>query len=239
MTSEEEFRFRKPALVNAVRRNLEIIWETPKTLLARALLMRPDYSDVAATQAMLQHVISSNSFSDLRAIVESIGNYRYTLQSFADDDDKTGKSLIDLAQQTSSANDRGRRIEFRQELEKEVDLDVLKKFSRDILVAFARRQIPLDVEIDDVMYTEIEKSFFGDGHLADFLTAAALFSSQSILTGGNIPGQNDAWDYGHLSYAGYVTQFISCDNFFKRKLPQDFFKVKFISFGEYNAMISG
>ncbi|OBP14492.1 hypothetical protein A5320_12040 [Rheinheimera sp. SA_1] len=207
---------------------IKIIWESPKTIMTRVFGFDLEDTDVEATRKMMDEIVLSKNYQDLKDVRFNLGGEDYTLETFIEYD-------YNFSLSTKSVINSAISVMTKEQRKEERDLDLtpcLVQLRTEIMLRdFILNQLGAGSTIDDPRYSRALAKYSNDDQINIYLKAIVLGISKA-LSESQLAGANDGFDYGHLIYASRADYFVSDDKFYKRIKP-GFFDISFITGEEY------
>ncbi|WP_447915931.1 hypothetical protein [Delftia acidovorans] len=208
MTTEKEYRTRKHALERLMDRKINIIWQSPKTLLYKAFGMPDIDYDVLATMIMMQKIIETEEFCETESIRFYLGGNEYTIKTFIEHDEDISKKSSSLLKELVKLPENIRK----EAREIEIEPCLIEYFSdmtaSNLLVDLGYKENGFQHQI----YFDNYKSYKLIKNGISFLMIHNILS----IVNHNIPGRNDGNDLAHLIYTDDMDLFISNDKIFHK-----------------------
>ncbi len=208
MATEREYRARRHALIKIKERQINIIWQSPKTLLTKAFGIPHIDHDVLATMIMMQRIIETEEFSEAGSIYFHLGGNKYTIEKFANHDKETSEESSELLK--GLLNLRKELIEEAKNIE--INPQIIDNWSDMTASSFLNRIGYKEKGFQYIIYWNNYKSFKSMKNGISFLM---IYNILAIIHH-NIPGRNDGIDLAHLSYTDDMDLFISNDKIFRK-----------------------
>lgn len=228
MNSEHEFEKRRVILQRLRQSDVNVIWESPRSLLIRTFRLAEDDTDVEATKTMMNRIVDLDSFNDLKSIKFRIGKSEdYTIDTFRQFDKSFCTRVVELIAMAASTPTKQERGEYRKY---ELSPASIRVFCEMMVREFVLNQHKV-TRIEDPRYVESINSYGQSNELNDYLNSI-VFGVYRALSEGQHAGRNDAFDYAHIMYASHADYFVSDDTFYSR-IPDGILKIPFITFSEF------
>lgn len=233
INSEQDFYLRRSVLKRLRERGVEIIWESPRSLLIRAFNLGEIDTDVKATEIMMDKIIELDSFDDLGLIKFRVGNSEeYTIDTFRQFDDSFSTEFVENIIRASRRLSKEERFECRGQ---ELTLQSLPFFREMLVRDFLFKQLGL-TDVEDLGYIKSANGLYQNIGLADYIDSI-LFAVWRALVKGEVAGRNDGFDCAHIMYAKHADYFVSDDKFYSR-IPKEVSEVAFINFSDFEKICS-
>jgi len=222
---EKSFRKRKAALKQLIDKNIQIIWESLKTLLIKAIGgIAIDY-DVEATELMMGHVLKCDSYDQLSEISYKHGEEIYNISIFQEHDKCFSNEIFCLFKEANKLISKEDRASLRKS---ELDPSMIQ-----LQTELSIMQIIIDIgfEKNSEKYITALKRFDGQKNLHNYLKFIAIYQEGNYRYG-RTSGKNDGFDILHTIYSDTMDYFVSDDTIYHR-IPDGYFKASFITFNDF------
>lgn len=230
IVTEDEYIKRRNILKKIQEKNINILWESPKTLFIKEFALKEEDTDVEATKLMMERIIKTSNYQELKDIEFTIkGSEPYTLDIFIDFDDRTNKGMqeyINMCIQIPSKEDK------KEMRENECSPQYVQVTSELIIRNMLMGIYQID-SVDNKDYLNSVNTYFKNRKFDTYFKAVILSSYNTVSRSQNA-GSNDCFDFWNLTYASNINYFVSNDKIYKRlrKFEDNFFDVKFINLVE-------
>jgi len=222
---EKSFRKRKSALKQLIDKNIQIIWESMKTLLVKAIGGSTIDCDVEATELMMGHVLECDSYEQLGKVSYRHGKELYDLSIFQQHDKRFSNETSDLFEQANKLISKEDRANLRMF---KLDPSVVQT---NMELSIMRILIDNGFEKHSEKYSTALERFYKQKNLHNYLKFIAIYQEENCRHG-RTSGQNDGFDILHTIYSDPMDYFVSDDTIYRR-IPNGFLKTSFITFNNF------
>lgn len=226
IVSEREYEIRVPSLRRIIENKINIIWESPATLMSKCFSFGlPDF-DVPATEKMLYEILRTDNFNEIKDISFEMGGNIYDIGTFIRYDRELSVETYDALNIAQSLPTREQRSALKTNGLTEA---LVRHESERTVMDFLIKRMGIPKHSDQ--YIKSINTFYSQQQLHNYVTGLTIKILTAMMLG-QASGKNDGFDIAHLVYSDHMITFVSDDKIYQR-LNQEFFSVEFITLNTF------